>query len=189
MKTLLSFIKPYYKQCLLILLIVLADVGGSLLVPTITANMINMAISGDQLSMIIDQGIVMLVIALLSGALTLLGSWLCARLSANFGRDLRNAVYDKSLEFSTSNFEVFGTASMITRTLNDINIIQQELVNFIQMILPVPAICILGVILSFSINMSMGFVILGVTCFVLLAALLIMRKASPIFEKVTEVSR
>lgn len=183
MKTLIAFIKPYYKQCILILLIILADVGGSLLVPTITANMINMAISGNQLSMIIHQGIIMLAIALLSGALTLLGSWLCARLSANFGRDLRNAVYDKSLEFSASNFEVFGTASMITRTLNDINIIQQELVNFIQMILPVPAICILGVILSFKINMSMGFLILGTTCFVLIFALLIMRKASPIFEK------
>lgn len=183
MKTLIPFLKPYRLQCGLILLIVLADVGGSLLVPTITATMINSATNGGALSEIIQQGIFMLIIALLSGAFTLLGSWLCARLSANLGRDLREAVYDKSLQFSASDFEIFGTASMITRTLNDVNIIQQAFVFFIQMILPVPVICVFGVVLSFRINASMGFLILGGTIFVLLAALLFMRKATPIFSK------
>ncbi len=183
MKIILQFLKPYRKQCAFILLIVLADVGGSLLVPTITADMINSAISGGELAGIICQGMIMLCIALFSGVLTLLGSWLCARLSANIGRDLRDAVYDKSLQFSASDFETFGTASMITRTLNDVNIIQQEFVNFIQMILPVPLICVLGVALSFSINARMGILILTGTGFVLLAALFIMRKSAPIFDK------
>lgn len=176
-------LKPYRKQCIFIMLVVLADVGGSLLVPTITANMINSAIGSRELSSIIRQGMIMLGIALLSGVLTLLGSWLCARLSANLGRDLREAVYDKSLLFSASDFETFGTASMITRTLNDVTIIQQAFVNFIQMILPVPVICVLGVTLSFHINAGMGVIILIGTCFVLLAALFIMRKATPIFNR------
>lgn len=183
MKTLLPFLKPYRWQCGLILIIVLADVGGSLLVPTITANMINSAIGGGALSEIVTQGIWMLGIAVVSGAFTLLGSWLCARLSANLGRDLREAVYDRSLAFSASDFEQFGTASMITRTLNDVNIIQQAFVFFVQMILPVPVICVLGVVLSFRINAHMGFLILGGAGLVLLAALLIMRKAAPIFER------
>ena len=123
MKTLLHTLKPYRAQCAFIILVALADVGGSLLVPTITANMINSAIAGGAIGQLVHQGIIMLVIALLSGMLTLFGSWLCARLSANLGRDLREAVYDKSLSISASDFEIFGTASMITRTLNDINII------------------------------------------------------------------
>lgn len=186
MKTLIPFLKPYRVQCGLILLIVLADVGGSLLVPTITANMINSAINGGELSEIIQRGVIMLGIALMSGALTLLGSWLCARLSANLGRDLREAVYGKSLQFSASDFETFGTASMITRTLNDINIIQQAFVYFIQMILPVPVICVLGVVLSFRINTNMGFLVLGGATVVLLAALLIMRKATAVFGKLQQ---
>lgn len=125
----------------------------------------------------------MLGIAIMSGVLTLLGSWLCARLSADLGRDLREAVYDKSLAFSASDFETFGTASMITRTLNDVNIIQQAFVNFIQMILPVPMVCVLGIVLAFRIHPQMGILILCGTLFVLLAALLIMRKAAPIFDK------
>lgn len=183
MKTLLRFIRPYRVQCVFIMFIVLADVGGSLLVPTITAGMINLAMDGGDIGEIIRRGIFMLIIALISGALTLLGSWLCARLSANLGRDLRDAVYDKSLQFSASDFEVFGTASMITRTLNDINVIQQAFVSFIQMILPVPVMCVMGIVFSFRINIRMGMLILVGTAFVLLAALFIMSKASPIFDK------
>lgn len=113
MKILLPFLKPYRVQCAFIMLIVLADVGGSLLVPTITAEMINLAINGGALEEIARRGMMMFVIAFVSGCLTLLGSWLCARLSANLGRDMRAAIYDKSLQFSASDFEVFGTASMI----------------------------------------------------------------------------
>lgn len=183
MKTLLPFLKPYRIQCFFIIIVVLADVCGSLLVPTITADMINLATNGGNINEIIQKGIFMLIIALLSGIFTLFGSWLCARLSANLGRDLRDAIYDKSLQFSASDFEKFGTASMITRTLNDINIIQQAFISFIQMILPVPIMCILGIFFSFRINTSMGFLILFGTGFVLIAALFIMRKASPIFDK------
>ena len=144
MKTLLPFLKPYRGKCVFILLVTLADVAGALLIPTITADMINIAVEGSHMDLLLRKGILMLGIALLSGLLTLMGSWLCARLSADLGRDLREAVYDKSLAFSASDFETFGTASMITRTLNDVNIIQQTFVYFIQMILPVPMVCVLG---------------------------------------------
>lgn len=188
MKTLIPYLKPYRWQCLAMMLITLADVGGSLLVPTITADMINTAVSGgDNMRGMIIRGILMLVTALVSGGLTLLGGWLCARISANLGRDLRNAVYNRSLDFSASDFENFGTASMITRTLSDISVIQQAFVSFVQMILPVPVMCILGVIFSFRINRNMGFIILGATVFVLLAALFIMRKASPIFGRLQKL--
>lgn len=183
MKILLSYLKPYRIRCVLIMLIVAADVAGSLLVPTITAEMINIAVGGGSINDLIFPGVLMLGISLVSGGLTLLGSWLCAVLSANLGRDLRNALYDKSLEFSAADFETFGTASMITRTLNDINIIQQAFISFIQMILPVPIMCVLGIVFSFRINADMGFLVLGSTLFVLLAALFIMMKAAPIFER------
>lgn len=183
MKTLIPFLKPYGSKCFFILLVTLADVAGALLIPTITADMINIAVEGGQMEQLIRKGVLMLGIAVLSGGLTLLGSWLCARVSADLGRDLREAVYDKSLAFSASDFETFGTASMITRTLNDVNIIQQAFVYFVQMILPVPMVCALGIILAFRIHAQMGMLILGGTVFVLLAALLIMGKAAPIFDK------
>ncbi len=183
MKTITKFLKPYKIQCVLLIFVMLADVVGSLLVPTITADMINIAVGGGNLSSIINSGIGMLVISVVSGMLTLLGGWLCATLSANFGRDLRDAVYNASLNLSSADFEQFGTASMITRTLNDINIVQQALVDFIQFVLPVPMMCVLGIVFSFRINAQMGFIVLGSTALVIIAAIFIMNKAAPIFEK------
>lgn len=182
-KLITHFLKPYRRQCIVIFAVILADVAAALFVPTITADMINLAVDGSPIRQIVYRGSLMLAVSVLSGLCVLLGSWLCARLSADIGRDIRCALYDKSLSFSASDFDKFGTASMITRSLNDVNIIQQGLVNFIQMVLPVPVMCILGIVFTFRINRNMGFLILGVTLLVLLLATLIVRRASVIFEK------
>lgn len=179
----LKFLRPYRWACFFVLLIVVADVLAALLVPTITANMINHALNGDSIHAIFVQGAWMLAISIVSGGFTLLGGWLCARISANFGRDLRQAIYEKSLTFSSSDFERFGTASMMTRTMNDINVLQQSLISFIQMVLPVPFMCILGIVFAFQIHESMGWLVLSATILLLLCALIIVFKATPIFEK------
>ena len=96
-------------------------------------------------------------------------------------------LYDKSLAFSSYDFEQFGTGSMITRTLNDVNVVQQGAVWFIQMVLPVPAVCIMGIVMAFSIDTMMGFLLAGATVFILLLAILVTRKASWIFDKAPKI--
>ena len=182
LRTILPYLKPYRWQCAAVMLIIFVDVGGSLLVPTIAAEMINQAVGGGALAVIMKDGAVMLAVSLVSGGLTLLGSYISAKLAANFGRDLRAAVYDHSLRFSADDFERFGTASMITRTLSDINVVQQALVHFIEMVLPVPIMCVLGIFFSFRLHRDMGLLIMGGTVFLLLAALFIMRRATSIFD-------
>ena len=183
MNVLFRFLKPYWGRCALVLLTVVFDVAGALLIPTITAGMINLAVSGGALTEIAEQGLIMLLVSLISGAGPLVGSWVCAGLSADLGRDMREAVYDKSLAFSAADFERFGTASMITRTLNDINVIQQSFVMTVQMIVPVPIMCVMGIWFSFRINPSMGLLILGFTVVLLIAATMIVRRAEAIFAK------
>lgn len=178
----LSYLKPYRWWCAALVLMILADVGGSLLVPTITADMINLAVRGAPVDSIAEGGLFMLGIALFSGALTLMGSFISAKLAANVGRDLRKAVYEKSLQFSAADFEGFGTASMITRTLSDVSVIQQALVHFVEMVLPVPLMCVLGIVFAFRLHRDMGVLLLGATVFLLLSALLIMGRATAIFD-------
>lgn len=129
---------------------------GGLLIPTIAADMINAGIGGGDMEYLIRSGIRMTAVTIAASLGGILGSYLSADLSSKIGRDMRNALYDKSLEFSACDFEQFGTGSMITRTLNDVNVIQQGVVWFIQMVLPVPAVCIMGIVLSFSIDTAMG---------------------------------
>ncbi len=183
MKLILHFLKPYRWLCLFTILAMLLDVAGGLLVPRLTADMINIGVESGSLDYMIGKGIAMLAVTVFSGAGALLGSWLCADLSAKIGEDMRNAVYEKSLTFSAHDFEQFGTGSMITRTLNDINIIQQSVVWCIQMVLPVPAVCIMGVGMAFAVDTVMGFLLIGVTALIIVLALLVTRKASEIFGR------
>ena len=183
MKAILRFLKPYKYLSFFTLLVMVLDVAGGLLIPTITADMINVGVSGGNLQYLFHRGIQMLAITIVTSTGALLGSYLSARLSAKIGRDMRNALYDRSLTFSTHDFEQFGTGSMITRTLNDVNFIQQGLIWFIQMVLPVPAVCIMGIVMAFSIDKTMGALLVGATFFVILLAVWVTRKASVIFDK------
>ena len=99
------------------------------------------------------------------------------------GRDIRNAVYDSSLAFSGSDFERFGTGSMITRTLNDINVIQQSIIMTIQMVLPVPIMCVMGIALATSIDYQMGILLAIVVAVVLVIAAITVANAAPIFMR------
>lgn len=183
MKTLFHFLKPYRMLCVLTLLVMLMEVTGTLYIPTLVADMINIGVGSKDMDYVLDKGEIMLVTAILTETGALLGVFLCARLSSRLSRDIRNALYDKSLSFSAYDFEHFGTSSMITRTLTDVSVVQQAFVWSVQMILPVPAICLLGVIMSFSINRHMGLLMVFVTAVILAGAFFITRSASSIFEK------
>lgn len=183
MKTLLRFIKPHRSLCFFTILVMIFDVLGTLLVPTLVADMINVGVVNGDIKYVYQKGIFMLGAALLSGISTLIGSFLVARLSARVTRDMRNTLYDKSLLLAEHEFESFGTSSMITRSLNDVNKAGLGLVMTIQMILPVPVMCIMAVSLAFIKNTLMGFLLLVVTIIVLVTARIVTKKAASLFEK------
>lgn len=181
MKMILRFLKPYKLWCVVTLAVMLLDVVGALFIPTLTAGMINEGVGNRSISVIAEKGALMFLVTVLSGAGTVFGSYLCAVLSAKIGRDMRNALYEKTLGFSDHDFEKFGTGSMIARTQNDVNIVQQAFVWSIQMVLPVPIMCVMGVVMAFSIDKAMGTLLVGITLLVIVCAVFITRKAAVIF--------
>lgn len=183
MRLLVRFLTPYRGLLAATIIALLLDVAGALFIPTILAEMINIGTREAGIGHIIATGGTMLAVTIVSGVAALIGSWLCAKLCANVGRDIRNAIYDSSLTFSDGDFKEFGTGSMITRTLNDVNIIQQTLMMGLQILLPVPIICILGVALSFMLDVQMGWLMLFTVIIVVILAALIVWKAAGIFEK------
>ncbi len=183
MRTLLRFLKPYKLQTAGVLAALAVNLAGVLLVPTILANMINIGVTSRDFDYITSQAVFMLVAAVVSGAGAFVCNYLCADLSTKVGRDIRNAVYDASLSFSGSDFEQFGTGSMITRTLGDVNVIQMALSMTLQMIMPVPFAAIIGVALAWSIDEQMGIMLAGFIIVVAIIAVLTVRKAAVIFQK------
>ena len=183
MKTVLRFLKPYKTKILLVILCMAAEAAGGLLIPTVTADIINTGIAGGDSGYILRRGGLMLVIAAAAALAALGASYTAAAFSASFGRDLRCAVYDKTLTFSADDAEHFGTGTLITRTLSDVSIVQQTTVMLLQGILPVPLVCAAGIFLAFRIDRTAGFLLLGLTALILAASVLVMRRTTPLFEK------
>ena len=129
----------------------------------------------------------MAAVSLVAGACAITGGYACATLSAQVGKDIREAVYAKSLKLSVYDFRQFGTASITTRTISDVTTIQFALTSTIQMVIPVPIICLLSIALTFGLDVRMGFILLAVTVVVLLLAFLIMRQASPLFRRLQKL--
>ena len=187
MKLLMRFLKPYKKLVAITLIVLLLDNTGTLLVPTMLANMVNTGIASGDLDHLISGGAFMLGASMLASGGALTGAYLAARLSSNVGRDIRNAIYDSSLAFSGSDFERFGTGSMITRTLNDINVIQQSIIATIQMVLPLPFLCVVGITMACLIDWQMGLLLAAVTAVVLVIAAVTIANAAPIFMRLQKL--
>jgi ATP-binding cassette subfamily B multidrug efflux pump len=179
----MRFMKPYRRLVAVTLLVLLIDNVGTLLVPTMLANMVNTGITTGDVDYILRNGLYMLIATGMASGGAVLGCYLSARLAANVACDIRNAVYDKSLELSASDFERFGTGSMITRSLNDINVIQQAILQTIQLVLPVPFLAVAGIIFAWLIDSAMGMLLGVVVAIVLVAAVFTVANAAPIFMR------
>ena len=187
MKLILRFLKPHWKLCTVTVLLLIIDVAGSLVISTLAAQMLNLGTSGSPFEAIVQAGILMAAASLLSGFCAITGGYACATLSAQVGKDMRIALYKKSLKLSVYDFRQFGTASITTRTVSDITTIQFALTSFIQMVLPVPVIFIVALALAFRLDTEMGFILLGVVLAVLVLAFFIMRSASPLFQRLQKL--
>lgn len=187
MKLIFQFIKPHWKLCVITVLLLIVDVAGALFIPTLAAQMLNQGTSGATFEALLSTGLQMAGVSVLSGACAILGGYACASLSARVGKDMRVAIYNKSLKLSVYDFHQFGTASVTTRTVSDITTIQFALTSFIQMVLPVPVIFAIALVLCFSLDTEMGFILLAMVVAVLILAFFIMRSAAPLFKKLQKL--
>ena len=187
MKLILQFLKPHWKLTVLTVLLAVIDVGGSLFIPTLAAHLLNQGTSGVAFEELLTTGLQMGAVSLFSSICAILGGYACATLAARVGKDMRVALYEKSLKLSVYDFRQFGTASITTRTVSDITTIQFALTSFIQMVLPVPLVCIIALALSFLLNTTLGTILLILTALVFILALGIMRSASPLFKKLQKL--
>lgn len=118
-------------------------------------------LNGDdmQISYLISSGLKMLGIALLMGVATVLVGLLASRVGAGVGRDLREKVFGKVIRFSNAEIDQFSTASLITRSTNDIQQVQMVSTMLLRMVLFAPIMGVGGIIKVIGTGAGMGWVI------------------------------
>ena len=188
MKLILRFLKPHWKLCVFTTLFMAMDMVGMMLIPTYAAEMLNKGSSAyTGFSELMTTGVKMLTASLIAGIGAIVGGYVCARLAAQVGADIRKAIYKKTLDLSVYDFQTFGTASMTTRTVSDVATIQYAVVSIFQMMLPVPVIFIVAIVLTFLKDWFIGVVLLVVLALIVFVAYFIMRSASPLFRRLQKL--
>ncbi len=116
-------------------------------------------IGSIQSSYIIQIGLLMLLIALVGGVCSITVSYFSARIAAGVAKKLRHDVFEKVESFSQTEFDKFSTASLITRSTNDINQVQMVLVMGLKMMIYAPLLAIGGIVMALNKSVSMGWII------------------------------
>ena len=140
-----------------------------------------------QSNYVIIAGIKMVGIALISMVATVIVSFIAARVAAALGRNLRKDVFNKVVGFSNAEFDEFSTASLITRTTNDIQQIIMLVVMGLRIVFYAPILGIGGVIKVINTGASMGWVIAVALISILLLVIVLFSFAMPKFKSVQKL--
>lgn len=183
MKMLIQFMRPYKGRILLMLTLLLLQALGTLIIPTLMSDIVDKGILTGDTAYIWRTSAVMLGAAVLVTGISIAHIYLSSDNAALIGRDVRNAVFRKTQELSVYDFNQFGTASMITRGTNDVMMIQTGFSTIVEMLLPAPFMTIAGLLLTFSKDRILALSLIGVMAVILFLALLLSKKAIPMFDK------
>ena len=126
-----------------------------------------------QSSYLLSSGLKMITMALLMAAATVIVGLIASRIGAGIGRDLRSSVYGRVMKFSNAEMDKFSTASLITRTTNDIQQIQMVIVMMLRMILYAPILGIGGIVKVFNTGAGMEWII-GLAVLIILGIVMIL---------------
>lgn len=171
---LFKYLKPYWWQVVILLLATGGQVFATLQIPALMADVINNGIVKEDTNYIWQQGLIMLGIALVSAGCALVSSYFSARVGANFSRDIRADVYRKVLSLNLADTKEFSTASLINRTTDDVNQVQQAIMMMLSVMLLAPMFCIFALIMAIKTAPDMSWIIaVGIVAILILVSALL----------------
>ncbi|MCX6808230.1 MAG: ABC transporter ATP-binding protein [Candidatus Berkelbacteria bacterium] len=159
MTKLFKFLKPYTLWLIVLIGLTYVQVMTSLKLPDYMAKIVNQGIVAENNSLIWKTGEEMLLISLLGGVCMIIVSFLASKIAAGFSMKLRENLFAKVESFSLVEFNKFSTASLITRTTNDITQIQSVLIMILRMVLMAPIMGVGAIIKARQMAPSMTWII------------------------------
>jgi ATP-binding cassette subfamily B multidrug efflux pump len=175
-------LSPYRVPILFVLFLIFIQTMSDLYLPTLMADIVDKGISKEDIPYIWKIGGIMLLITALGAICSIAASYYSSRVAVGFGQRLRSKVFGHVQNFSLQEFDKIGTASLITRTTNDINQVQQVLIMLLRMMVSAPLMCIGGIIMAVNRDAKLSLVIVVVIPVLMGAIAIIALKGLPLFK-------
>jgi ATP-binding cassette subfamily B multidrug efflux pump len=176
------FLKPFQIAIYFVLVLVLLQCLAELYLPTLMSDIVDKGVVTGDTHYIWKIGGFMLLIAAGEMLCSIIASFYSAKVASGFGKSLRSRIFAHVGNFSLHEFDKLGTASLITRTTNDITQVQQVLVMMLRMMVMAPMMCIGGIIMALSKDAKLTLVLAVSIPVLIITIFIIQRKAIPLFK-------
>jgi ATP-binding cassette subfamily B multidrug efflux pump len=181
---LLKHLRPFRLAIAAVLILVFLQSMGDLYLPTLMSDIIDKGIvDGDQ-PYIWRIGGFMLLVAAGGAVCSIIASYLSAKVAAGFGKNTRSRMFNHVENFTLHEFDKLGTASLITRTTNDITQVQTVLTMMLRMMIGAPMMMIGGIIMAVSEDAKLSLIFVVVIPLLVGAIFFIGMKGLPLFKAI-----
>ncbi|AFS69471.1 ABC transporter ATP-binding protein [Exiguobacterium antarcticum] len=181
---LLKNLTTYKWAVFAVLILVFAQSMSDLYLPTLMADIIDNGVVTGDTAYIWKIGAVMLGITGLGALAAIAASYYSSKAAMGLGRDIRRKVFNHVERFTLQEFDQVGTASLITRTTNDITQVQQVVIMMLRMVVSAPIMFVGGLIMAVSKDAKLSLVIVAAMPVLVVSILLILWKGVPLFGQV-----
>lgn len=180
------YLREYRKWAVLAPTMVILEVILEIVMPRLMASIIDVGIANQDMGHILRMGGLMVVLAALGMVCGVLSAKASSTAGQGFGANLRQAMFEKIQDFSFADIDRFSSASLITRTTNDVNNIQMMVIMGMRMVTRAPVMLIAALFMAFSINSSLAVVLLVTIPILVLGVGGIMMTAGKLFQIMQE---
>jgi ATP-binding cassette subfamily B protein len=184
---LLKYLRSYSGIILCAVALLFLQANCDLALPDYMADIVNTGVMSGKLNFILKTGAIMLGLTLLGTAASVIVGYLASMTAAGVAHDLRSDLFKRVENFANAEFDKFSTASLITRTTNDITQIQTVLVMMIRLVIYAPILGVGGVIKAISSSPSMSWIIGVAVIFLVGTIMLLFSLAIPKFKIIQDL--
>lgn len=179
---LFKFLKPYWWQIIILLLTTALQVYTTLRLPALMANIINNGIVPGDTGYIWITSLKMIELTVISAIGSLISSYFAAKIGTNYAKDIRTAIFTKIINYNLLDLKDFSTASLLTRTTNDVNQVQMVTIMMLSMMIRSPLFLIISIIMAIQTAPDMNWIIVVGSVAILGSTILIMSLVMPKFK-------
>ena len=183
-KTLSKSIREYKKDSIMSVIYIVFEVIMECIIPFILANLVNGIRSNIPIGDLFKQGLILVVMAMLSLAFGILAGKKSAVASAGFARNLRKDIFQKVQGFSFENIDSFSNSSLLTRLTTDVTNVQNAYMMTIRMAIRSPFMFVFSFVMSFIMGGKLAFIFVIVVPILLIGLAFIIIKAMKIFKQI-----
>ncbi|MEJ1181330.1 MULTISPECIES: ABC transporter ATP-binding protein [unclassified Pseudarthrobacter] len=182
-KLLVEYLRPHRQLLVAVVVFQLAQSIASLYLPTLNADIIDEGVAKGDTGVILSLGALMLGITLLQIICAVIAVYFGAKAAMGTGRDLRAAIFKRVGEFSEQEVTKFGAPSLITRSTNDVQQVQQLVLMGATMMVAAPMLAIGGVIMAVRQDVQLSWLIAVAVPALMIGVGLIIVRMVPLFRK------